>query len=62
MKQFISELFVDRWLWLGWLLAITLAAGVPVLFGLTWWSIAVVALLLVCPALVAWGIVHVTLD
>jgi len=45
-----------RWGWLCPWLAILLAAGVFLLFGLTWWSALLAALLLVCPALILWGI------
>lgn len=45
-----------RWCWLCPWLAILLAAGVLVLFGLTWWSALLVALFLVCPALMLWGL------
>lgn len=45
----------NRWAWCPWL-AILLAAGVFVLFGLSWWSALLAALLLVCPALMLWGL------
>lgn len=37
-------------------MAIALAAGVLVLWGLSWWTALLVALLLVCPALILWGL------
>jgi len=45
-----------RWGWLCPWLAILLAAGVLVAFGLTWWSALLAALFLVCPALLLWGL------
>ena len=47
---------MNRWLWLCPLLAILLAAGVLVLWGFTWLTALIVALLLVCPALMIWGV------
>lgn len=44
-----------RWGWLCPWLAILLAVGVFVAFGLTWWSAVLAALFLVCPALILWG-------
>ena len=44
---------MNRWLWLCPLLAILLAAGVLVLWGFTWLTALIVALLLVCPAAAA---------
>lgn len=44
-----------RWGWLCPWFAILLAVGVFLLFGLTWWSALLAALLLVCPALILWG-------
>ncbi len=45
-----------RWSWLCPWLAIALAAAVLMLFGLTWWSALLAAFLLVCPALMLWGL------
>lgn len=47
---------MNRWHWLCPWLAVALAAAVFVLFGLTWWSALLAALLLVCPALLLWGL------
>ena len=47
---------MNRWSWLCPWLAIALAAAVFMLFGLTWWSALLAALLLVCPALMLWGL------
>ncbi|MFZ5510030.1 MAG: hypothetical protein ACOZCP_08245 [Pseudomonadota bacterium] len=47
---------MNRWLWLCPLFAILLAAGVLVLWGFTWITALIVALLLVCPALMIWGV------
>ena len=46
---------MNRWAWLCPWLAVALAAAVFVLFGFTWWSALLAALLLACPALVLWG-------
>ncbi len=48
--------FVDRWLWLCPLLAILVAAWLLVAFGLSFWTGLLTALLLVCPAIVVWGL------
>ncbi|MEW5894110.1 MAG: methyltransferase domain-containing protein [Pseudomonadota bacterium] len=45
-----------RWCWLCPWLAIALAAAVFVLWGLAWWTALLAALLLVCPALILWGL------
>ena len=47
---------MNRWSWLCPWLAVALAAAVFMLFGFTWWSALLAALLLVCPALVLWGL------
>ena len=47
---------MNRWSWLCPWLAIALAAAVFMLFGLTWWSALLAAFLLVCPALLLWGL------
>lgn len=47
---------MNRWGWLCPWLAVAFAAAVFVLFGFTWWSALLAALLLVCPVLVLWGL------
>ena len=47
---------MNRWGWLCPWLAVALAAAVFMLFGLTWWSALLAAFLLVCPALLLWGL------
>lgn len=47
---------MNRWGWLCPWLAILLAAGVFALWGLSWWTALLAALLLVCPALLLWGL------
>ncbi|MCL5059079.1 MAG: methyltransferase domain-containing protein [Candidatus Thermoplasmatota archaeon] len=47
---------MNRWGWLCPWLAILLAAGVLVLWGLSWWTALLAALFLVCPALILWGL------
>ncbi len=61
-KGYLNSRFVDRWLWLCPLLAIALAAAVLVVFGFTFWSAVLAALLLVCPALIVWGAIEVAMD
>lgn len=55
MHGVLKSRFANRWLWLCPALAVLLAAGVLILFGLTLWSALLAALLLVCPALILWG-------
>ena len=62
MKLAIPAHYVDRWLWLCPLLAIVLVAGIFWAFGLTWWTAALAAVLLVCPVLIVWGLFKVTRD
>lgn len=47
--------FLNHWLWLCPLLSLVLAAVLMALFGLTWVSAILVALILVCPAVMVWG-------
>ena len=47
---------MKRWGWLCPWLGIALAAGVLMLWGLSWWTALLAALLLVCPALLLWGL------
>ena len=47
----------DRWTWLCPLVAVALAAGVFLLFGWSLWSALLGALVLVCPVLLAWGVI-----
>ena len=46
-----------RWAWLCPLGALALAAAAVVFFDLSLWSAVLVALLLVCPAIIAWGLI-----
>ena len=48
---------MNKWTWLCPWLAIALAAAVLVLWGLTLWTALLVALLLVCPAIMLWGVI-----
>ena len=48
----------DKWGWICPLLAIGLAAALFAWFGFSWWSALLVALLLVCPALLVWGAIE----
>ena len=47
---------VGKWAWLCPLLAIVLAAWLLTVWGFTFWSALLAAVLLVCPALVLWGV------
>jgi SAM-dependent methyltransferase len=47
---------MTRWGWLCPWLAIALAAGVLMLWGLSWGTALLAALFLVCPALILWGL------
>lgn len=49
---------MNKWPWWCPWTALGLAAGVLVLFGVSWWSALLAALLLVCPALILWGLVE----
>lgn len=46
---------LEQWLWLCPLLGALLAAGVLLVFGVSFWTALLAALLLICPALIAWG-------
>lgn len=48
---------MNKWTWLCPWFAIALAAAVLVLWGLTLWTALLVALLLVCPAIMLWGVI-----
>ncbi len=48
---------MNKWAWLCPWLAIALAAAILILWGLTWWTALLSALLLVCPAIVLWGFI-----
>lgn len=49
---------MNKWLWLCPALAILLAAGILMAWGFSWWTAALAALLLVCPALMIWGVIE----
>ena len=51
-----------RWVWLCPLLALALAAGILVLWGVTLWTAIGVALLLVCPAIIVWAMLDLARD
>lgn len=48
--------FIDRWLWLCPILALAAAAWLLGTIGLSVRSILVVTMLLVCPAIILWGV------
>ena len=48
---------MNKWTWLCPWLAIALATALFVLWGLTWWTALLTALLLVCPAILLWGMI-----
>jgi len=62
MHGLLKTRFADRWLWLCPALGVVLAAVVLMLFGLSFWSALLAALLLVCPAMLLWGAIEVMLD
>lgn len=62
MHGFLRTRFADRWLWLCPVLSIVLAAAVLMYFGFTFWGGLLAALLLVCPAMLAWGAIELWLD
>lgn len=51
-----KEKVMNRWGWLCPWLAILFATGVLMLWGLSWWTALLSTLLLVCPALMLWGL------
>jgi len=55
METSSTRRFPSNWLWLCPLLGITVATWILVAFGLSFWTSLLVALLLVCPALMIWG-------
>jgi hypothetical protein len=48
---------VDRWLWLCPALAILVAGGVLITFGVSFWTALFAGVLLFCPAVIVWGLV-----
>jgi phosphoethanolamine N-methyltransferase len=49
---------VREWAWLCPFVMLGLAAGILVLFGLTVWTASLVVILLVCPAIMIWGVLY----
>lgn len=49
---------VARWFWICPLIFLALAALALLSLGMTFWGAMLAALLLVCPVLVAWGVLH----
>jgi len=62
MYPILETRFANRWLWLCPILAIVLAAVVLMMFGFTFWAALLAAVLLVCPALILWGLIEVMFD
>lgn len=48
---------MNKWTWLCPWFAIALVVAILVLWGLTWWTALLAALLLVCPAIMLWGLI-----
>jgi protein-S-isoprenylcysteine O-methyltransferase Ste14 len=48
---------MQRWLWLCPLLGLVMAAVVLYLWGLSWWTAILAALMLVCPITILWGLI-----
>jgi len=61
-RRRLTSAGASRWSWLCPWAAVALAAAVLALWGLAWWSALLAALLLVCPALLLWGLFVVRLD
>ena len=49
---------VREWAWLCPFVMLGLAAGILMMFGVTLWTSILVALLLVCPAIMIWGALY----
>jgi Flp pilus assembly protein TadB len=54
-----TKAWLSRFVWLCPFLAIAVATGILLAFGVSFFTAVVVALLLVCPALLVWGAVTV---
>lgn len=57
MKEWMRTCVRD-WAWLYPFVMLGLAAGILILFGVTIWTSILVALLLVCPAIMIWGALY----
>lgn len=57
MNQRLTACVRER-AWLCPYLMLGLAAGILMLFGVTVWTATLVALLLVCPAIMIWGALY----
>lgn len=53
-----KQRFFSNWLWLCPAFGVAVAAGVLIVFGFSFWTAVIAALLLVCPALIVWGIIQ----
>ena len=49
--------WISRNIWICLTLAIALAAVVLAVFGVTWTTAIIVAIMLICPAVIVWGAV-----
>jgi phosphoethanolamine N-methyltransferase len=47
-----------RWAWFCPFLMLGLAVAILILFGLSAWTAILVAILLVCPAVIVWGMIQ----
>jgi len=54
-----ARAWLSQYLWLCPVLAIALAAAILAAFGLSLWTAILMAVLLVCPAVLVWGMVTV---
>jgi SAM-dependent methyltransferase len=50
---------MNKWSWLCPWAALGLAAGILMLWGVSLWTALLAALLLVCPALILWGLIEI---
>ncbi|HSD61299.1 MAG TPA: methyltransferase domain-containing protein [Burkholderiales bacterium] len=48
---------LGQWFWICASLAVALTAGTLAVWGFAWWTALLIALFLVCPALVVWGVI-----
>ncbi|WP_295754587.1 hypothetical protein [Undibacterium sp.] len=50
---------MNRWLWLCPILVVLLIVTVLLYWGVSWVSTVLIALALVCPAIVIWGVLKI---
>lgn len=50
--------YLSRWGWLCPWVMLGLAVAILIVFGISVWTAVLVAMLLVCPAIVVWGVIY----